>query len=397
MNLRKKKWILFGGYNPKKEYISSFLGALGKSLDIYIANCDNVLLLGDFNSEMNEVHMKDFCETYHLKNLITDPTCFKNTSQPTSIDLMLTNKSRSFQNSTTIETGLSDFHKMTVTALKMFFQKMVPTIIRYRNYKHFDNTLFRIDLQRAFANNSDNMMNYDHFKEIFMKQLDKHAPMKEKTVRANNAPFMNKILSKAVMKRSFLRNKYNKFPTLLNESAYKKHRNFCVKLFRKEKRNYYNNLDLNVFNDNKKFWKCMKPLFSDKSNGIKRKIILIENDDIISVDKDVAEIMNNYFIEAVENLGINKFVSEEVTNEKDSSHITDVIKKYEKHPSIVKIKQNFVVEEPFHFTRVTIEGIEKLVQELKTKKSTTDKDIPVKNLAQNRDIVFPYLYTIYEK
>ena len=45
-----------------------------------------------------------------------------------------------------------------------------------------------------------------------MKVLDWHAPKKTKTVRGNNAPFMNKVLSKAFMHRSKLKNQYNKTP-----------------------------------------------------------------------------------------------------------------------------------------------------------------------------------------
>ena len=40
-------------------------------------------------------------------------------------------------------------------------------------------------------------MNYDNFKESFMRVLERHAPMKTKMVRGNNAPFMNKTFSKA--------------------------------------------------------------------------------------------------------------------------------------------------------------------------------------------------------
>ena len=46
------------------------------------------------------------------------PTCFKNPDNPSRIDLILTNRSISFQNSGVIETGLSDFHKLVVTVMK---------------------------------------------------------------------------------------------------------------------------------------------------------------------------------------------------------------------------------------------------------------------------------------
>ena len=71
--------------------------------------------------------MEEFCAIYSLKNLIKVPTFFKNPLNPSSIDVILTNSFRSFQNSVAIETGLSDHHKMTVTVLKS-----------YRDYKNFD-------------------------------------------------------------------------------------------------------------------------------------------------------------------------------------------------------------------------------------------------------------------
>ena len=62
--------------------------------------------------------MNDFCETYNLENLIKEPTCFKNPNNPSSIDVTLTNRKNSFQNSMTIETGLRDHHKLTISVLK---------------------------------------------------------------------------------------------------------------------------------------------------------------------------------------------------------------------------------------------------------------------------------------
>ena len=55
-------------------------------------------------------------------------------------------------------------------------------------------------------------MDYTIFESVFMDQFNKHAPMKEKLVRANNAPFMTKKLSKAIMTRSRLRNRFLKNP-----------------------------------------------------------------------------------------------------------------------------------------------------------------------------------------
>ena len=55
---------------------------------------------------------------------------------PFCIDL-ITNRPKSFQNSVTVETGLSDFHKMMLIVTKVFYKKQKTNIVTYQNYKHF--------------------------------------------------------------------------------------------------------------------------------------------------------------------------------------------------------------------------------------------------------------------
>ena len=59
--------------------------------------------------------------TYHLKDIIKQKTCYKNPDRPTCINLILTNSSRSFQDTCAVDTELSDFHKLVVTVLKLYF------------------------------------------------------------------------------------------------------------------------------------------------------------------------------------------------------------------------------------------------------------------------------------
>ena len=70
------------------------------------------------------------------------------------------------------------------------------------------------------------------------------------------------------MKRTELRNKFWKHKTDESRQAFVKQRNYCVSLLRKSKRNYYSNLNVKDITDNKKFWKTIKPLFSDKTNQL---------------------------------------------------------------------------------------------------------------------------------
>ena len=82
--------------------------------------------------------------------LIKQPTCFKNPNNPTFNDHILTNHPIRFHSSSVYETGLSDFHKLTLMVLKTFHVKHKP-IIQYRYFNHFDNASFRADLLQELS------------------------------------------------------------------------------------------------------------------------------------------------------------------------------------------------------------------------------------------------------
>ena len=189
--IAKKKWLIFGLYNPDVKTIKNHLSAVGKNLDHYLPCYDNLVLLGDFNCEMKEEILTNFCSLYDLSCLVKGPC----------IDLILTNRPRNFQNSSIIETGLSDFHRLTVTVLKTTFRKMPAKIVKYRDYKRFSSVNFYQELRSIDLFNTSN----DFFTSRVMEILNDHAPLKQKYVRANDNPFMTKALRKEHMKRTRLK------------------------------------------------------------------------------------------------------------------------------------------------------------------------------------------------
>ena len=155
---------------------------------------------------------------------------------------------------------------------------MEPVKMKCRCYKHFVAEPFRSDLSNTLQYHAQDKMTYDVFHDSFMQVLNSHAPQKQRFVRDNEQPFMNKVLSKAFMYRSRLKNLYNKNPTDINQANYKKQRDFCVTLIAKEKKKFYNNLDLSKLDNNKKFWQKVKPLFSNKNNVSQKNIVIVEDD-----------------------------------------------------------------------------------------------------------------------
>ena len=137
---------------------------------------------------MENSSRSEFCDTYNLKSLIREPVCYKNPENPSCIDLILTNRPCSFQNSYVFETGLSDFHRTTVTVMTIYFQKLQPKVINYMDYKHFQNENFREDLlfglyKLNIKNNDDG---FTGFIETSMETVNQHAPCKQKHVRGNH-------------------------------------------------------------------------------------------------------------------------------------------------------------------------------------------------------------------
>ena len=108
---------------------------------------------------------------------------------PSCIDLFITNSPLSFQNTIAVSNGLSDFHKMVITVMKMSFKKHSPRERHYRDYKYFDRTKFKNNLNEKL---NEGTSNYESFETTFIEVLNKHAPLRKKFLRANHAPYITK-------------------------------------------------------------------------------------------------------------------------------------------------------------------------------------------------------------
>ena len=115
-------WLLKCSRNPYENNILNHLMNLSKISDRNSSHYDKYLCIGDFNLEISDTALRNFCNLYKLRDLIRELTCFKNPGKPSSVDLFLTNCSRSFQNTQVIEIGFSDFLKMNLTVSKIYLQ-----------------------------------------------------------------------------------------------------------------------------------------------------------------------------------------------------------------------------------------------------------------------------------
>ena len=84
---------------------------------------------------------------------------------------------------------------------------------------------------------------------------------------------------------------------------YKDQRNLVVKLNIQAKRQFFMSMQSKTIDNDEKFWKTVKPLFSNK-NPMSEKITLIEDARILSNDVEVAECFNEYFCNFTDSLDI---------------------------------------------------------------------------------------------
>ena len=151
---------------------------------------------------------------------------------------------------------------------------------------------------------------------------------------------------------------------------------------------------MKLLNDNKEFWKNIKPLFSNKQTIKQKNIVIIENDIIFSNNEEVAKKLNDFFIHAVEDLNIEKFCP---TLNDNSNYITleETIEKYNYHPSILMIKEYVKVENLFTFVDTTSNVVISEIGKLDTTKAGVENDIPTKILNDTKDIVGKHLSNIF--
>ena len=175
--------------------------------------------------------------------------------------------------------------------------------------------------------------------EGFMKTefhiFNKHAPIKRKYIRANEAPFIAKDFHKAIMKRSNQETSFWNQGIFLIQS-YISQRNLSKKLIIKNtKRTFFNNLDNRKVTDNWTFWKTVVLLFSNKFSK-SGKINLTQGNKAISNKNELCRVFNNFFSKTVDEFKILNVSNYKLDNPNDT--LKEALRYFENHPSITNIK-----------------------------------------------------------
>ena len=126
---------------------------------------------------------------------------------------------------------------------------------------------------------------------------------------------------------------------------FKKQRNKCVLPRKKCIKNYFSKVTESGISTNKEFWKIIKPFLTNKGFLSGNEITIIENDEVITEEKILAEFFNNHYTNIFErSCGVRPTKSNLVNNSlnENESIINAITCHFRNHPSVTEIKNKFM-------------------------------------------------------
>ena len=301
------------------------------------------------------------------------------------------------------------------TIFRSTFIKLPPKIITYRSYKTFNkqNFVHELDQRLITGDIYKTKESYSNLTEIISEVLEKNAPTKSKIIRGNQAPFMNKKLSKSIMDKSRIKNKYLKWPSTENVLAYKR---LKINLINKSKKIYFQVHAGEGSATGKSFWKTVKPFISTKGTPSSDNIITeapndttinIKEGDSISIkakdeirdEKVLVDMFNNHYINIIEKTsGLTpKSIGNSSNPDHDKSTVKEIVESYKTLPSTIKIKECSKNLTRFDFPKLTAADISLIIKSLNPKKATGPDGIPIKAIKYASNAIDSHLSNIIAK
>ena len=366
--LHKEKWLFMSLYKPPPVNDNLFMNDLMSICNKMLLETKNFVINGDLNINMlsDGNRLEEFCDTYGFVNLVKEPTCFKSINNPSLIDVVLVMQPRRFYNCITFDTGLSDCHKMICVSTKAHAPLRKPRKIKYRSFKNFNDQSYQKDVGQypfhvfdCFDDPDDTVWAQNYALENI---INRHAPLKHKTLKKDTVPYMNSELRKLIHRRNQLKNRFWRNKSQKNWQAFRAIRNKTNAVARKSQQYFLSQKCLNAKQAGD-FWSAFKPYLSNKTNN-NSQIILKDGGRIINSPAEVCSIFSNYYKNITDEIG-EQDNFEEISEEK----VKNAIDKYKNHKSIIDIKKHTYGVETFNFKPVSNDDVLRYMKKMNTNKS----------------------------
>lgn len=385
LKVREQTLIIAALYRPPNVSMQNLRNAIEQICCTCLSMNCTFYLIGDLNVDFsNSSHnLVDLLSLYDIQNVVRNPTCFKS-ANPSLIDVILTNTPRKLNPCLNINIGLSDCHNYIGAATKMHVARNCNRKIVYRSYKRFNVEAYQSDLRAApfhvscvFDDPDDAMWAHNN---LLYSILNYHAPLKSKIARRKSLSCMNGELRRAINVKAMLRRKFDRNR---NDGAawerYRKQRNLVNRMKVQSIKKYFDDRCTPIANGNgREFWDTIRPFISDSKSSAS-EVSLVEGDRAVNHPRDVAEILNEHFVNTVtrnsENLDVREMSIEEIAEH------------YDNHSSVYIIKQIMSTRhiDAMHFSEVTQSDVKKKLVKLKTDKAAGYDMIPAKLLKLGAD------------
>lgn len=158
--MKKESFIIIHVYRPPDIPVASLVRAISLITDQCVHQCKTVFIIGDVNvdckSEPND--LSALTDTLALTNVVKGPTCFKSLTNPSLIDVILTNTPNRIMAHLNENVDISDCHNLVCAATRIHAPNNAPRWITYRSYRRFDEESFKNDLSNAPLHVSASLM-----------------------------------------------------------------------------------------------------------------------------------------------------------------------------------------------------------------------------------------------
>ena len=282
-------------YRPPSEHVEWYT-QFEQEVEKLSTENDILVFLGDFNvDELKSNRLKDLMVLYGLSQQISSPTRITKDSS-TLIDHIYTTDSFGSQKSGVMPFGCSDHH--LIYTVRCCFRKKHKehSTIQYRKFKDVDLQELSTDMDKvpwscieAFDDVDDV---WSTFRNLFFDVIDRHAPMREKRVKASPAAWINDSILNEMHHRDYLHLKAIRTKEEADWTLFKAARNRVIAKIKQGKRDYLDEAILSS-HSSKETWKRIKEFLpSSRSNG---PATINTEGSSISDKLQIANTFNNFF------------------------------------------------------------------------------------------------------
>jgi DNA-directed RNA polymerase subunit F len=245
-----------------------FFEEFSEMMDSNIFQSGNLLITGDFNFHPNDEHHPDttrlasILSSYNLKQHINVPTH----KLGNTLDLVITRLDEStVDNINVTNPDISD-HFMIQMELLMTKPLPASKVLSYRKMKAINICEFKNDIQNSEMYSAPAIAVsalVDQYNSVLTELLDKHAPIKTKTVTSRpTCPWYNAEIAEAKRTRKKAERRWKRTKLVVHQDMYKSLKHGVNSLIEKSKREYYQGLVNDNSNNSKKLYKVVNTLLN---------------------------------------------------------------------------------------------------------------------------------------